>query len=238
MIRVSFVCVPDVHGALSRLSRVVEFVREWNADAVLATGGFGNVGSGAPTRSGCERILAELGVPVFSVPGNHDPPGSALGESLHRRLRDFRGVRLYGIGGGGPQLQGFPSEWTDAELARLEIPHWDLLLSHSPPGNTSLDRNAEGVHVGSQVLRRQVEAARGAFVCGHIHEAVGAEVVGNCLCYNAGSLGLPFGSTQVGRLEFETDGSTRTWSVQHFELFSSTWKAVFQRSVSWIQEST
>jgi Icc-related predicted phosphoesterase len=53
-------------------------------------------------------------------------------------------------------------------------------------------------------------------VCGHIHEAVGTYQLGNCLCYNAGSLGEPFGAVQCGIATL--DDNNAMWRVDHVVL--------------------
>lgn len=227
----TFACIPDVHGRRSRLRSVLEFVVEREPDAILAPGDFAP-GPGSPSDAEpVPPLLEETALPVFSVPGNHDPPDAVPGRNLDRRLVEFRGVRLYGVGGAGPELLGFPYEWTDEELARREFPEWDLMLSHAPPRDCRLDRTASGRHVGSAVLRRQVESRAGFFVCGHIHEAVGAQVVGGCLCYNAGSLGRPHAAVQAGRIGLRRDDEGWRWRVEHHVRRSGRWVEAFSARI-------
>lgn len=184
-------------------------------DLVVVTGDFG-VGAGRGSRRALEAArsaLDPLGAPVVWVPGNHDPreldgPGSA-----DRRAVEAAGLRVFGLGGSTPTPARLPYEWEDAELAELEPPHCDLLLCHDPPADTSLDVTVGGRHVGSRTVRRWAEAgAAPVLVCGHIHEAAGAETVGSTLCYNAGSLGAPRGAAQAGLLVREPDGA---WEIRH-----------------------
>jgi Icc-related predicted phosphoesterase len=53
-------------------------------------------------------------------------------------------------------------------------------------------------------------------VCGHIHEAVGVKQLGQCLCYNAGSLGEPFGAVQCGVASYDEEAGV--WQVEHLRL--------------------
>jgi predicted phosphodiesterase len=62
-------------------------------------------------------------------------------------------------------------------------------------------------------------------VCGHIHEAVGAQTLRRCLCYNTGSLGEPYGKLQVGFLEIDAKAGSVT--LTHCELETDQrWEAV------------
>ena len=71
----------------------------------------------------------------------------------------------------------------DEDLARLwaQIPDdTEILLSHGPPKGY-LDRTADGIHAGSESLRRRLEQLdRLKLVCcGHIHEAHGQDTLPN-----------------------------------------------------------
>ena len=73
-----------------------------------------------------------------------------------------------------------------------------------------------GKAVGSKGIRELADRMTGLLVCGHIHEAVGVRQIGQCLCYNAGSLGEPFGAVQCGVASF--DDETGAWQVEHVRL--------------------
>jgi Icc-related predicted phosphoesterase len=122
---------------------------------------------------------------------------------------EIAGLRIAGFGGAGPTRFGFPYEWKESraeEVLRTMLtgaPPVDILISHTPPARTSLDRTARGVHVGSEAVRRQMASARpGLVVCGHIHESWGFERVDGVLCLNAGALGDPFGEEIVWRVDW------------------------------------
>lgn len=157
-------------------------------------------GAVAPVRRALE-LARETALPVLFVPGNHDVPEVPLEGNVDRRLVRIGGVRVFGIGGSGPARMGFPYEWTDEALAEVEVPERDLILAHAPPADTRLDVTQYGEHVGSRTIRELAAGTRGALVCGHIHESPGVERVEGCLCYNAGSLGAPFGRLQAGLVE-------------------------------------
>jgi Icc-related predicted phosphoesterase len=191
-----------------------------NVSSALPRGSRGDAGMCCSSRetSPADRTTAPRSAPrTIPIPGNHDASNIDAPENIDGRLIQVEGIRLFGIGGGGPTVFGFPYEWTDEEMEGVQIPDCDLLLSHSPPASTPCDLTRRGAHAGSRVIRRELERAARAMVCGHIHEAVGFAFVGGKLCYNAGTLGEPFGRLQVGILTFERGGRT---SIEHHVLDS------------------
>jgi uncharacterized protein len=216
-------CVGDVHGALGSLRTVLEYVRTRDVEGVLLTGDFAR----GPWNA--DPVLGNTGTPeeilalvashfpdVLLVPGNHDDPRLGGDVSVDRRQTSWLGWRVAGIGG-SPYTGGcFPYEWSDAEADFTAWSAPEILLTHSPPAGAGLDVTASGKAVGSAAIRKIAERIDGLLVCGHIHEAVGVSYVANCLCYNAGSLGEPFGAVQCGIATFEEDGGE--WQVDHVVL--------------------
>jgi len=162
-------------------------------------------------------IFAVTGARLAWIPGNHDPSGLKARDGCDRRALAVAGVRVFGIGGAGPARFGFRYEWDEAEISSLLPPPHDILLTHAPPVDTTLDRLATGAHVGSQAVRDIAVRASRVLVCGHIHEAAGVDRVDNVLMLNAGSLGDPFGRPQYGLVEL-APGYTE---VSHVDLTTS-----------------
>ena len=120
-------------------------------------------------------------------------------------------VLLTGDFGRAPRGDRPVHEAAVASLERLGVP---ILLVPGNHDRPELDHPAS-------VDRRVAEARpEGALVCGHIHEAAGAEVVDGCLCYNAGSLGAFAGRVQAGLLRREAAGGR--WRVVHHDLAADT----------------
>lgn len=234
MASVTFGCLGDVHGAIDRLERALDWLTGRDVDALLMVGDFtpgippgwarpgDDIDPLGPLRRGVDRARA-TGLPVCFVPGNHDPPEAPVDGNVDRRRATVAGVRIYGVGGSGPARMGFPYEWSDEELARLEVPDRDLLLTHAPPADSALDRTHSGRHVGSRVVRRLAAGTRLALVCGHIHESAGVDVIGDCLCHNVGALGGVFGRLQVGTLRI--DPSEGRASARHWVHEGGRWTA-------------
>jgi Icc-related predicted phosphoesterase len=227
-----FACIGDVHGRLDRLDRVVEWLANRPMTAALMVGDFTHGPFNQPRKSiTSSPMLAaldavhRLGVPVLFVPGNHDPPDQPLPGNIDGRIETIAGLRIGGIGGAGPARFVFPYEWSEDDVRRRDIPPCDILLSHAPPARTTLDVVAgTRDHVGSEAIREIAARMSGLLVCGHIHEAVGIERVNQCLCYNTGSLGEPYGRVQVGVLEYEDTSTLIT--LTHYDLEAGTsWSA-------------
>ncbi len=155
------------------------------------------------------------GLPVVYVPGNHDLPTLDRDGNVDGRVTQIAGQRILGIGGAGPARFGFAYEWDEDEIRRRPAPPCDVILSHTPPANTPLDRLASGAgHVGSLAIRERAEAHDGVLVCGHIHESPSGVQIGRCLCVNAGGLGRPFGRAQVAFIERDPT----SWTAWHEDL--------------------
>ncbi len=169
------------------------------------------------------RVARRMGCPVVFVPGNHDLrdaieiPGAL---NLDGVVRECAGLRLAGLGGAGPDRFGFPYEWSEEQAERRlaalpATPRIDLLLCHTPPAGTSLDLTGRGAHVGSNAVARAIaRLAPRLFVCGHIHEARGFEVLDGIPCLNAGALAPPAEQIQLCLVDWD-EGPVRIERRQH-----------------------
>ena len=227
----------DVHGQEDRLARTLDLVRGARPALALLVG---DVGLDPPW--GAERVTGRaghdasvgrvlfavrdaFGAEVAFVPGNHDlsdPAPHSGGTNIDRRCMEIAGLRVAGLGGAGPARFGFPYEWSENEAdVALEralgesATRVDILLSHTPPHTTALDRTSRGEHVGSRAVRSWIARAQPRLVlCGHIHEAWGATTLEGVPCVNAGALGEPHPEEIVWRIAWSGDGPTSIRSVR------------------------
>jgi len=148
-------------------------------------------------------ILAETNVPTLFVPGNCDPP-SLINidlegvKCIHGSSILYDGLAFIGVGGSPITPFNTFFEMREEEIARVlqeclhkfggEIKRRNvILLSHSPPKNTTLDRTSLGIHAGSTSIRRFIEEYKPLLViCGHVHEAKGKGHINNTLVINPG----------------------------------------------------
>jgi Icc-related predicted phosphoesterase len=105
--------------------------------------------------------IADLGVPVLGVHGNHDAAGqlAALGVTdLHMRRLELGGISFAGFEGCVRYGRGGPHQYTQAEATRLAavLPAADVLLCHCPPAGVN-DEPDDRAHVGFDGLRDWVQ---------------------------------------------------------------------------------
>lgn len=183
--------VADVHGKRENLDRIERTVREKQPDVLVAAGDVATRRDAAPV---LER-LDGLAVPVMLVRGNMDPPGLDIEaerygniRSLHRSEIVVGGVPFAGVSGTIPVP--FRTRVTfreDRDLADLRprVHRETVLVAHPPPLGV-LDRAFGMLHAGSPGLRDLIrQTGPRLFICGHIHEAAGAERMGRTLVVNA-----------------------------------------------------
>ncbi|MFH0834968.1 MAG: metallophosphoesterase, partial [Candidatus Micrarchaeota archaeon] len=134
-----------------------------------------------------EDFLDAVRIPCVAVFGNMDDARVAellekRGVSIHLKTKKVAGISFAGIGGSNPTPFGTPTEYSEAEitgmLEGMRVTHETVFVSHFPPFNTAADF-IHGRHVGSPALRAFLEEKQPrACICGHIHEAEGADHVG------------------------------------------------------------
>jgi len=99
---VRIVHVSDVHSNPVGLEVVVRLVKSFEADAVIDTGDLTSFGLGVEARIG--ELVADIGVPYYLVPGNHDSTTNRAALDalpnvtvLDRTSATVRGVSVFGV---------------------------------------------------------------------------------------------------------------------------------------------
>jgi hypothetical protein len=191
------VALSDLHGSTAPLERARRALAE--ADLVLLLGDLTNFGG----REEAEEVLEpffRIHDRLLAVPGNCDRLGvnealEAAGIALHGRGRILGDIGFFGVGGSTETPFHTPQEYTEEELgALLERGHREVrgvgrkvLVSHSPPRDTRLDGTSRGLHAGSRAIREFLSREEvDLLLCGHIHEARGADHLGKTLLLNPG----------------------------------------------------
>ena len=186
----------DLHRDLGQAASLVE--RSSGVDAVIAAGDFASVHEGLE-----EMIdaLKPISAPTLLVPGNNETEdalraaceGWDSATVLHGQGTEIDGTQFFGLGAGIPIT---PWDWSfdlDEEQASERLaacPEGAVLVVHSPPKG-HCDTSSSGDHLGSEAILDAIEAKRPSLaVCGHIHEAWGAEdEVGSTKVINLGPSG-------------------------------------------------
>ncbi|MGQ9479530.1 MAG: metallophosphoesterase family protein [Thermoproteota archaeon] len=174
-----FAC-SDIHLRIDRVEKSLEASR--GADVAVCLGDITVYSRGLENML---SFLRRINDNVLIIPGNNESP-SILEEKaaemgltfLHGRIIEFKGFTFAGIGGSLRTPFNTPFEIGEEDYRRILSGFRGLgnliLLSHSPPFNTSLDLTLFGEHVGSVELRRFIEEESPLIcLCGHVHERAG-----------------------------------------------------------------
>ena len=185
----------DIHGDQAALEKLMDI----DADYYFAAGDLANWGRGLDQLA---PILSRRADRLYVLPGNHESESDIASfcsqygfQNLHGVHIELAGHRVAGLGYSNPTPFNTPGEYTEEELAeRLErfsglTPL--VMICHTPPLGSQLDRAGEGKHFGSRAVRDFIEKQQPAyFYCGHIHEAAGQhEIIGQTQAWNVGKRG-------------------------------------------------
>lgn len=195
-----FLAISDLHGNVSVLDKLDSVFK--SVDAVLFAGDF------------CECFKTETGKPaldalikkhdeIYAVLGNCDEPDFIEeledAEINAERILNFtEGLSIIGSGGGQIFTKQTPNERTEEDLIDdFKILNFEnasslenlIVISHNPPKDTVCDAVNKDVHAGSLLFRKFIEEKKPLFVvCGHIHEGVGIDKIGETIVVNPGPL--------------------------------------------------
>ncbi len=189
-------CITDLHGDHKVLESIL--LHAGPVDLVLLGGDITHFGTPNCAEAVVQR-LQHAGAKVLAVAGNCDSKAIdqrliELDVSLFGRGVQHGQVGFHGVSG-MPPWHGTMYELTEEQIAdalcdgdaQLNSDQHRVLLSHSPPHGTSLDRTRHGDHVGSTAVREFIDRRQPALVvCGHIHEARGIERLGDTQIVNCG----------------------------------------------------
>lgn len=191
----------DIHMAIQQMEKIA--VELATADLVILSGDLTHFGG----RSDAKRVLdtARSYCPiVLAAPGNVDRPEVITllqeeGTTLHGQSRRIGDLGIFGCGGSNITPFCTPLEYQDEELgailsqayAEILSAPLQLMVCHTPPHATRLDRLTNGVPVGSLSVRQFITQYQ-PHICitGHIHESPGVDFIGRTKVLNAG----PFSS--------------------------------------------
>ena len=200
----------DIHMATHQMATIGAELRA--ADLIVLSGDLTNFGGVADART-VLRAAQAYGPPVLALPGNVDRPEvlpflEAERVSLHRAAHRYGEVVVSGCGGSNLTPFHTPLEYTDGELwqhlcaADRDLPahSCQILVCHTPPYATGIDRLRDGRPVGSPAVRQFILERQPALcITGHIHESPGVDVIGRTPVINAGAFAA--GGYVVARYE-------------------------------------
>jgi hypothetical protein len=186
--------VSDIHSHISAVKKLKEVYSKQKIDLIVVCGDFTRYGPKEST----EEILNELNFArILAVPGNLDTKGviEALEEknvSLHGKTVEVKGINFTGFGGSTGvmgEIKFSEEEIRKALRGLMEKGKKTVLVTHTPPFGTEIDKTNAGVHIGSKTVREVIEEFQPLLsLSGHCHEAAGKTVIGKTLCINTGAL--------------------------------------------------
>ena len=185
----------DIHGDKAALEKLMAM----EADYYFAAGDLANFGRGLDAMGPIMQKRAER---MYVLPGNHESEADISRfcrefgfKDFHDRTMEIAGYNVAGLGYSNPTPFNTPGEYTEQELAkRLEkFNGLDplVLICHTPPQGTTLDRAGPGQHFGSVAIGEFIQLEQPLyFFCGHIHEAAGQQAtLGRTQGWNVGKRG-------------------------------------------------
>jgi len=189
----------DFHGNEAAFESFASKAEEGHAEILVICGDITHFGTLHQAKY-LLSTLSGLRVPLLFVPGNCDPP-SLVGvdiegaNCIHGKAVFYDDLTFLGVGGSPPTPFSTPFEMNEKEIMKtlnhaarnLNDSRRFVLISHTPPYNTQLDKTLLSHHVGSRSVRKFVEERMPAVVfCGHIHEAGGKDQINNTILVNSG----------------------------------------------------
>ncbi len=191
----------DLHGSEQAALEIRSGSLESKAELIVLCGDITHFGDITQAQELLEKA-SPSSIPIFYVPGNCDPLVLADFKDLveiyniHGCIHSIDGACLGGVGGAPPSPFNTPFELSEKRIRQvldsvssgLEGCVRTILVSHSPPADTSLDQTRSGIHVGSRSVREFIEGVQPDLVlCGHIHESMGKDILGRSVMVNPGS---------------------------------------------------
>lgn len=153
-----------------------------------------------------KTLLDATGLPWLFVPGNYDPlrPSREVLDAMHYESRSVDGLLFAGGGGFGtglphpvpvisqPHIRAVASiiaPYDEREFSRVLGSAPDIVLTHTPAYQTTLDLDPRRIHVGDRALRAHLATKEPALVLsGHMHFSR-VERFGRTVMLGSGNLG-------------------------------------------------
>ncbi len=201
-----FLVLSDLHAhnqVLDKLNKEFSL-----ADGVLFAGDFAECFKPETGKSALEKLCSKH-ENIFSVLGNCDNEDfleemESQDVNVEKTLVFLDGIAISGAGGGTKFTGKTEFERSEEEiLSDFDIVKnsveqtgdkslWNnlILISHNPPKAQKVDAVNENLHAGSQMFTDFINENKPLVViCGHIHEGIGIENIGETLVINPGSVG-------------------------------------------------
>jgi hypothetical protein len=176
----------DIHSEEAAIEKLRVFLEINKFNLVIIVG---DITQRGPVSYAEEFLDLFRGMNVLAIHGNMDPKPvidllERRGLLFHLKKVDINGWNFIGFGGSGPTPFGTPTEYSEEEiyneLSKFRMDRKTVLVTHSPPFNSEVDRTASGKSAGSRAIRRIIEEKKPFMnICGHVHEREGETSIGD-----------------------------------------------------------
>jgi len=187
----------DLHGNTDGVKSITNEIK--NADLIILSGDITHFGNKKEAKQIIEPFYS-LNTNILAVTGNcdHKDVIDYLNEkdiNLENKLNVNKGIELFGLGGSLNTPFNTPNEYNEqfyeeqinkvkTKLSGIPL----IIVSHQPPYNTITDKIMAVMHVGSKSLLKFIQEVKPILcLCGHIHEAIGIDKIGNTQIVNPGA---------------------------------------------------
>ncbi len=185
-----FLVFTDLHQKMSVVPKINEMINRYGAEFTVCLGDVTDMG----TVEDAKGILSQIKGDVYAIPGNCDPIDFPEGISdvaidMHGRMTEIDGLRFVGLGGSNITIFGTPFELEEEDITDFLEGNCDegmVLMTHAPSYGI-LDQIPSGLSVGSPAIKDIVDRFHPILaMSGHIHEAIGVEVINGTTFVNPG----------------------------------------------------
>jgi Icc-related predicted phosphoesterase len=196
---VKFISFGDIHEHPANVQKIDGIS---DVDFVVITGDLTNYG-GVRKAKDIIDFISHYNPSIYAQIGNMDLNEmnnyfEEIGINLHGKGVIIEDIGIFGVGGSNYTPFNTPSEYSEEQIEEFIYKGYDriknlsmkVMVSHTPPYNTTLDVVSGNMHVGSTAVRRFIEKCQPQLcLTGHIHEAVGEDRIGSTIIVNSGMIG-------------------------------------------------
>lgn len=188
--------ITDIH---SNPDKIYSYLDENTVDEIIITGDVTEFGPEDLFVNTLNKFSEYAN--VHALFGNCDPINSSElieksnATNIHDNTSNIGDINIVGFGGSNPTPFDTPNEFSDEILYDslskysdiLSSDSFTILVTHAPPLDTNADKIGSGVHVGSSGVRKIIEETQPTLnLCGHVHESVGEDKIGETIVINPG----------------------------------------------------
>lgn len=206
-----FAVIGDIHGKIEPIKYICLLLDNSDIDFIILVGDIGpdfdfedkhERSIGILYIESILKMLKTLNKPIFFVPGNHDYSMISKYIKLkqifnvdyltNKSIFKNHEINILGLGGSPTTPGNWIYEWNDIDIDIKKDYNYEpnllnIFLSHSPPYGCQIDLNFLKQHCGSKRVAKLIKEHKfDLFLCGHIHESIGGEIINGIPCLNAG----------------------------------------------------